>query len=52
VDKHIARLQGKLPPKGNVRVLIITERQYERMLIVLGSPKKEEKIGEQQLLFF
>jgi CRISPR-associated protein Cas2 len=52
VDKHIARLQKKLPLRGNVRVLIITERQYERMIIVLGLPKKEEKIGSEQLLLF
>jgi CRISPR-associated protein Cas2 len=52
VDKHIARLQSKLPSRGNVRVLIITERQYERMLIVLGMPKKVEKIGAEQALLF
>ncbi|GHS88458.1 hypothetical protein FACS189487_06790 [Campylobacterota bacterium] len=52
IDKHLARIAINLPSRGNVRVLTITEKQYERMLIMLGVPKKAEKIGSQQLILF
>jgi CRISPR-associated protein Cas2 len=52
VDKHVRRLNAGLPPKGNVRVLQVTEQQYARMLLLLGKPQNEEKLGAEQLLLF
>ena len=34
--KHIERLKRNIPPKGSVRVLQITEKQYNSMLILIG----------------
>lgn len=36
-NKHIERLNRNLPPKGSIRVLKITEKQYSSMLIILGT---------------
>ena len=35
--KHIERLNRNLPPKGSVRVMQVTEKQYNSMLILVGS---------------
>ena len=34
--KHVERLSRNLPPKGSIRVLQITEKQYNSMLIMVG----------------
>lgn len=52
VDKYEKYVQDNLPQKGNIRTLIITNSQYERMKILLGDEKIEEKIGTKQLLLF
>lgn len=36
VKKHEMRLRSCLPPKGSVRMLTLTEKQYEQMKILLG----------------
>lgn len=51
-DKHQARLMGHLPPSGCVRVMQVTEQQYARMRILVGSPRRAEKRGTAQLLLF
>lgn len=35
--KHVARLMRNLPPKGSVRVMQVTEKQYNSMLILVGN---------------
>ncbi|BCX13734.1 MAG: CRISPR-associated endoribonuclease Cas2 [Candidatus Dojkabacteria bacterium] len=51
--KHIDRLQKNVPQKGAIRALIITERQYEKMYILLGKPaQKETKNSADQLTLF
>lgn len=34
--KHVERLKKQLPPKGSVRVMQVTEKQYNSMLILIG----------------
>lgn len=34
--KHVERLSKHLPPKGSIRVLQITEKQYNSMQILVG----------------
>ena len=34
--KHIERLSGHLPPKGSVRIMQVTEKQYNSMRILVG----------------
>lgn len=53
VDKHLKRLEANLPPKGSVRFLQITERQYEKMKFLVGKPTRREKeVNVGQLLLF
>lgn len=41
-DKHIKRLKLNLPKKGNIRLLQITENQYDNMLMLCGEKHEEE----------
>ena len=41
--KHIARLKRNQPPKGSVRVLNITEKQYNSMKILVGERTATEQ---------
>lgn len=50
VDKHAKRLKCLIPKEGSVRLLVITEKQYASMEILVGTLKKEEELGEKQLL--
>ncbi|MGB0697083.1 MAG: CRISPR-associated endonuclease Cas2 [Rhodospirillaceae bacterium] len=50
VEKHIARIKKNLPPDGSVRTLVVTERQYARMKLLVGEPNKNEKIAPQQMV--
>lgn len=50
VDKHLKRVKSHLPPKGSIRALQVTDAQYGRMETLIGSPKKQEKIGMDQLV--
>jgi len=36
VEKHIRRLHTYLPTNGSIRALVVTEKQFERMHILLG----------------
>ena len=38
-DSITRKIKSKLPPTGNVRMLVITEKQYENMEILIGEPK-------------
>lgn len=49
-DKHEKRLRDNLPPKGSVRCLIITDRQYAAMSFLVGSASAQEKASSEQLL--
>ena len=49
---HFARIKKEIPPLGEVRIFQITDKQFERMTVILGNiPKKSEKIPR-QLEFF
>ena len=50
VYKHAKRLKSLIPKTGSVRLLTVTEKQYASMEILVGSLKKEEEIGDKQLL--
>ncbi len=36
VKKHELRLRANLPPKGSIRMLSLTKKQYEQIKILLG----------------
>ncbi|MCK5556583.1 MAG: CRISPR-associated endonuclease Cas2 [Alphaproteobacteria bacterium] len=52
VDKHMRRLQPVIPEKGSVRVMQITDKQYERTKILVGTRKENEKTKTEQLVLF
>lgn len=52
VEREIRRIKKVLPPKGNIRILTVTEKQYGNMILLVGMPQKEEIIGAEQLLLF
>ena len=53
VQAHKNRLYRALPARGAVRMLVITERQYENIEILLGKPEEQEEIQEMdQLMLF
>ena len=43
VRKHEGRLNENLPETGSVRMLVLTDKQYSSMKILVGTTKKEEK---------
>ena len=48
---HIKRLTVNLPPKGSVRCLSISEKQYAQMKLLVGQPKiQEKKLNAQQMV--
>lgn len=49
-DKHLARMARIMPSEGGVRSLQVTERQYARMKVLLGTRKSHEKPAGDQLL--
>lgn len=40
--KYKDRLSKNLPPEGSVRVMTVTEKQYDSMSILVGEKTKEE----------
>lgn len=43
-SKHINRVKAIVPQKGNVRILTVTERQFEDMIVVIGERTETEKL--------
>lgn len=53
LNLHVDKMKNYLPYKGSVRSLMVTEKQYSKMLILLGEKKKKEKgIIQNQLSIF
>ncbi len=50
IEKHQKRLQNMMPTEGSIRTLVVTEKQYATMGVLLGKLKKEEEIGDIPLL--
>ena len=42
-EKHFRRLEEYAPKSGTVRVLRLTEKQYENIYLLTGSPDYQEK---------
>ncbi|WP_179959494.1 CRISPR-associated endonuclease Cas2 [Pannonibacter tanglangensis] len=50
VEKHLKRIKSNLPPKGSVRTLQITDKQYARMQLLVGESAKTERKASEQLV--
>lgn len=51
-DVHIARVEANVPPAGEVRILVITDKQYERMRVFWGQNRKPAEPAPAQLELF
>ncbi len=53
VEKHRMRIKNNLPDNGTIRMLVITEKQYESIDILLGRlTEADEPFQSEQLSFF
>lgn len=52
LNKHINRLKINTPKTGNVRLLQITEKQYNNIIMFSGTKSVEEDISIDNLLIF
>ena len=52
VEKHKKRMKFNLHNNGSVRSLVITEKQYESIDILVGKISKEERDKIEQLTIF
>lgn len=50
--KHVSRLKINTPKTGNVRLIQITENQYNNMIMFSGQKKNEEDISIDNMLIF
>ena len=48
---HIQRVERRIPPDGEVRIITITDKQFERMRIYWGKMRKkpESPVGQLEL---
>lgn len=51
-DVHTTRVEANIPPDGEVRVLRVTDKQYERMRIFWGGKRKPPEKPPAQLELF
>lgn len=49
VETHRRRLKASLPPKGHIRMMTITERQFADIELLLGHRSTQEEIVGPQL---
>lgn len=49
---HIARIERAIPPQGEIRVITITDKQFERMRIFWGKKRKRPVSPPAQLELF
>ena len=52
LEGYIKGIQDKLPPKGKVDILVITDKQYEGIISFSGKIKEKNKQKPSQLLLF
>ncbi|WP_406602233.1 CRISPR-associated endonuclease Cas2 [Mesomycoplasma moatsii] len=45
-NSHVEKIRKIIPPKGNIRIFIMTEYQFERGLILSGEINENEIIND------
>ncbi len=51
-DVHLKRIERNIPPDGEVRVLTVTDKQFERMRIFWGKMRNSPPSAPGQLALF
>jgi len=49
---HVSRIEAHVPPDGEVRILTITDKQFERMCVFLGKMRKTPQAPPKQMELF
>lgn len=49
-NNHLDKVGLMIPPKGHIRGLILTEKQFDNMRLLLGKPSKNEKVNKPKYL--
>jgi CRISPR-associated protein Cas2 len=52
VETQVRRLKPKIPPKGEVRSLLVSDAQWGRMIVMRSKEKVESEKMNEQLMFF
>ncbi len=52
VETQVRRLKSKIPPKGEVRGLLISDAQWGRMIVVRSQQKVDSEKMPEQMMFF
>lgn len=51
--KHLKRLASNLPPRGSIRLMTVTEKQFAGIQLLVGEPFfQEKKVSANQALLF
>jgi CRISPR-associated protein Cas2 len=51
-DRHALKIEEKMPPEGQVRVMTLTAIQYARMKCFYGETRSDPEKPPEQLSFF
>lgn len=51
-EVHDKRVRARLPPDGEVRLLTVTDKQFERMKVFHGKTRKATEKAPDQISFF
>lgn len=51
-EVHIGRVEKKIPPEGEIRVITLTDKQFEKMRTFLGKIRVPNESAPKQLQFF
>ena len=49
-EKHISRVRSFKPKYGNVRILKVTEHQYQNIIMVAGEKTEQETLDSEDTL--
>ena len=52
VEKHRKRLLDSLPDNGLIQMLVITEKQYQNIELLVGKYKEEKSFESEQLTLY
>ena len=51
-EVHMSRVEATVPPEGEVRVLTVTDKQFERMRVFWGKSRVDPESPPAQLALF
>ena len=52
VETHVKRVSKNKPEEGSVRILTVTERQFENMIVLIGDVNYNDRPEQLQMTLF